>query len=131
MSRDQNLISGDEQDSLAQLLACLLCPNVWKLQKPGVGRPLLGLAIIAQQKDLQSFFTTIFLPDSFHPTIFLALLFLQYFFFAKIVVWPVNSSKQLFFVGKLRNFVWPKSSWQKIRRRRVSYQICWVYFFFS
>ena len=41
MCRDQNLISGDERDSVACWLALTEC---MKIEKPGVSRPLLGPA---------------------------------------------------------------------------------------
>ena len=46
MCRDQNLISGDEQDLVACSVARLLALSErMKIEKPGVGRPLLGPAI--------------------------------------------------------------------------------------
>ena len=41
MCRDQNFISGDERDLLAWLLSL---SKRMKIEKPGVGRPLLGRA---------------------------------------------------------------------------------------
>ena len=45
MCRDQNLISGDERDLVACSVAQLLALSEhMKIEKPGVGRPLLGTA---------------------------------------------------------------------------------------